>query len=119
MAKILIADDERDIVELLKIVLEQDGHKVAAFDHGQKALDEIKRNPYDLLILDIMMPGIDGFSIQLTLQKDEKLKNIPIIIMSALQPAKSLFDSSGQVKAFFVKPFDPKLIVDRVREILA
>lgn len=118
MSKILVADDENDIVELITMALENHGHIVHPFYAGDEIIAELKKSDYDLVIMDILMPGIDGFNIQLKLNEDKKLKNTPVIIISALQPASSLFEKFEQVKGFIVKPFDPEELVKKVEEVL-
>jgi len=118
MAEILIADDEEDILELLTFALEKKGHNISTVTDGGIVIDELKKKKYELVIMDIMMPNLDGFNIALNLSKDEELRNIPVIMISALKPAKDLFEKFSQVKGFFTKPFETDLLVLKVDEIL-
>ncbi|MFH1283041.1 MAG: response regulator [bacterium] len=118
MAKILIVDDDKDVVEFTKFALEKQGYEVVPIYNGNDGLIELKKKIYNLAILDIMLPGLDGFNIQLELDKDKILKNLPIIVISGLKPAEKLFERFTQVKGFFLKPFNIKDLISRVEEIL-
>jgi two-component system, OmpR family, alkaline phosphatase synthesis response regulator PhoP len=80
--KILIVDDEKDILELISFNLEKEGYKTTTATSGEDALSLVKQNSYDLLILDLMLPGIDGFDLCRIVKSDEKL-DIPIIMLTA------------------------------------
>ncbi len=81
--KILIVDDEADLVELLQVLLEQKGYEVfTAFD-GQEGLDKVKEKRPDLVVLDVMMPKMDGYQMCRLLKFDEELRQIPVILLTA------------------------------------
>jgi two-component system alkaline phosphatase synthesis response regulator PhoP len=82
MSKILLVDDERDIVEFLQYNLEQKGYEVIVGYDGLEALKKLSENP-DLIILDIMMPHLDGYDVYKKIRENEKFKNIPIIFLTA------------------------------------
>ena len=77
---ILIAEDDGDIVELLRLYLENSGYRVISADNGEKALERMKREHVDLALLDVMMPQMDGYELT---RQIRKISNIPILILSA------------------------------------
>lgn len=116
--KILIADDEQEIIDLVKTTLELGGYEVASITHGGQLPVAVKKEKPDLLILDVLLPGLDGYSLQLYLAQQEETKNIPVIVASALPAARALFEKFPQVKMFFDKPFEPDSLLKKVKEIL-
>jgi CheY-like chemotaxis protein len=116
--KILIADDEEEIIELLETALTPAGYSVVSTSNGSKLFDLIKKEQPGLLILDVLMPGFDGYSLQLHLSQEEFTKNLPVIIITALPAARTLFDKFQQVKFFVTKPFSTDEMVKKVKEIL-
>lgn len=103
--KVLCIDDEPEMLNLVKYTLEKGGFDVSTCDNGRHAWDEIQRLKPDLLVLDVMLPGIDGYSLQLKISQDAQTKNMPIIVLTALEPSKTLFQKFPQVVAFMTKPF--------------
>ena len=85
MAKetILVVDDEEDILELVRHHLKREGYEVLCADSGEKALMSTRNNPVDLIMLDLMLPGIDGLEVARKLKNDPQAKHIPILMMSA------------------------------------
>lgn len=103
--KVLAIDDEPEMLNLIKYTLEKGGFEVSTCDNGRHAWDEIVKVKPDLLILDVMLPGIDGYSLQLKISQDASMKDMPIIVLTALEPSKTLFQKFPQVQAFMTKPF--------------
>lgn len=118
MKKILVVDDEREILELIHLVLEQAGYQAVSCDSGRQAWDVVQREKPDLIILDVMLPGIDGYSLQTRLSQEESTQNIPIIVLTALEPSKTLFKKFSQVKAFIPKPFKKEELLANIRSAL-
>lgn len=118
MSKILVTDDEKDVVELLKFLLEKDGHQVITAYNGKDALSLAKENMPDLLLLDVMMPEMDGYTVQTKLLDDPKTRDIPIIILTAKGQLRDVFSMSANVKAYIEKPFDPKTLRQKIAESL-
>jgi CheY-like chemotaxis protein len=102
--KIFILEDSPELLALLEESLQREGFAVVAQDTGRDALAKIKEASPDLVLLDIMLPVLDGHAIANLLSADEATKNIPIMVLSALGQAKPLFEKFGQVKGFFPKP---------------
>jgi DNA-binding response OmpR family regulator len=116
--KVLVADDEEEIVELLKSSFEMQGYSVVSTLHGSLLLNLVEREKPDLLVLDVMLPGIDGYSLQFQLSQGDATRNIPVIVITALPASRSLFEKFPQVKMFLNKPFDTGELLKKVKEIL-
>lgn len=116
MAKILVCDDDKEIVEAIEIYLTQDGHQVLEAYDGIEAVEILKKESVDLLIMDIMMPRMDG--IRATLRIREK-HNIPIIILSAKsEDADKILGLNIGADDYITKPFNPLKLVARVKSHL-
>lgn len=116
MAKILVCDDDKEIVEAIEIYLTQDGHQVLEAYDGIEAVEILKKESVDLLIMDIMMPRMDG--IRATLKIREK-HNIPIIILSAKsEDADKILGLNIGADDYIKKPFNPLELVARVKSHL-
>lgn len=116
MKKILIIDDEWKIRKLIKDYLLREGYSVAEAGDGQEGLDLFFQDSYDLVILDIMMPKIDGWSV---CRKIRAESNVPIIMLTArADESDQLFGFELQTDEYMVKPFNPKLLVAKVKVLL-
>lgn len=120
MEKILFADDEPDIVKILKRYLELDGYEVDISFNGRDALNKIAANKYDLLILDVMMPEVNGWEVCKKVKEDPQTKNIPVIILTAkAQNVDALMSYECGADEYAPKPFDyPKLSL-QIKKLLA
>ncbi|MCX5783126.1 MAG: response regulator [Elusimicrobia bacterium] len=118
MAKIVIIDDDPEIINLIGYALKSKGHAVAICSNGREAMSAVKKFKPDLLILDVMLPGVDGFAIATTLSHDEQTKNLPIIVITALEQSQGMFEKIPQVKTFLVKPFSSGKVLSAVKSIL-
>lgn len=113
--KVLIVDDEQDIVETLKFMLEVEGIEcVTAYD-GEEALSLAKSEKPDLIILDVMLPKINGYKICRLLKFDAKYKNIPILMITARsqEEDKAIGEETG-ADEYITKPFDINEVVEKV-----
>ncbi|MFA5858595.1 MAG: response regulator [Elusimicrobiota bacterium] len=119
MANIVIADDDEEILEYLRTGLESTGHSVYSTLRGKEALQLIKDRTPDIIILDVMMPDVDGYSLVIELSDDADTKNIPVLITTALSPTKTLFDRYPQVVGFFMKPLDINILNKTINTVLA
>lgn len=123
----MVVDDEPDIVKLLRFVLEKDGYTVTEASNGQVAMERLGMAPPhpdaplpDLLILDIMMPVMDGYTLNMKLQANLRTKNIPILVLTAKgQKMRDLFEMAPNVAAYVQKPFDPKMLRELISGIIA
>ena len=113
MANILVCDDDRDIVEAIDIYLTQEGYQVLKAYDGEEALRMLKNHPVDLLIIDIMMPKLDGIRATLKIREDNPL---PIIILSAKsEDADKILGLNVGADDYVTKPFNPLELVARVK----
>ena len=116
MAKILVCDDDKDIVEAIDIYLTQEGYEVLKAYDGDEAIKVLKRNEVDLLIMDVMMPRLDG--IRATLKIRENM-SLPIIILSAKsEDADKILGLNIGADDYITKPFNPLELVARVKSQL-
>jgi two-component system chemotaxis response regulator CheY len=110
---ILIVEDEQDLSDLLLDVLETEGHRARTAGNGLEALSRIKERRPQLILLDMMMPVMDGWQFIERLRANEEWTNIPVVVMTAVYDMSSLERKTG-AKAILTKPFDIELIVDAV-----
>ena len=115
--KILVVDDESDLLKVILIRLIKAGYKAFGGVGGQEALDQARQIIPDLIILDVYLPGINGDSVAKILKEDDKLKSIPIILISAT--TRSLAERARKCGAdgYFVKPFEPEELPAKVKEL--
>ena len=119
MKKILLVDDEQDIVETLKFVLEAEGYTCFCAYNGEDGLKLAKEIIPDLIILDVMMPRINGFKISRLLKFDSKYKNIPILMVTARsQEEDKLIGEETGADEYITKPFDLDDVVKTVQKYL-
>lgn len=116
---ILSVDDERDVTDLVRFHLNRAGFNVLTASSGREALDTIDANHLDLIILDLMLPDIDGFGICEILRRHERTAKIPIILLTAwaTNDAQHLGLELGALD-YVTKPFSPKKLVERVQHLL-
>ena len=116
MAKILIVDDEQGIRDVLREYLELDGYEVGEAVDGMDAIKQAKAGDYDLIIMDVMMPKLDGYSAVKEIKKD---KDVPVIMLSARsEEYDKLFGFEIGVDDYVTKPFSPKEVVARIGAVL-
>jgi DNA-binding response OmpR family regulator len=118
--RVLIAEDEPHIVESLSFVLEHAGYAVRAALDGEAALRALRASAPDLLILDLMLPRMNGFEVLKSARADPALKRIPVIVLTARGQAQDrrMVDEIG-AEGFMTKPFSNREVVERVRELSA
>jgi len=120
MAKILVVDDEPDVVELVRTILEAEGHAVVTTTEGKRALGLMLTDPPDLLVLDLMMPELDGFQILKLIRMDPRTSGVPVLILSARSQAQDQIGGLQlKASAYVCKPFSPKDLLGEVRSLLA
>jgi DNA-binding response OmpR family regulator len=117
--RLLIVEDEADLVEMVKMRLEASGFEVSAAYDGQEGLDKAKKEKPDLIILDLMLPKIDGYKVCRMLKFDEKYRNIPIIMFTArAQESDRKLGEGVGADAYIVKPFEPQALLSKISELL-
>lgn len=120
MAKILIADDDPTIIMLLQVNLEMEGYDVVTAADGQIAVEQAAAEHPDLIILDIMMPRMDGWAAQEALAASPELSAIPVIFLSArAQQADLRRGYEAGVAEYVTKPFDPTALLEIISQVLA
>jgi two-component system phosphate regulon response regulator PhoB len=120
MTAILVADDDMDIRDLVAFKLEQAGFDVTAVDNGLAALTEARREPPDLVVLDVMMPGMSGIDVCRELRGDPTTSGLPIILLTARAQEGDVEVGFGAgADDYIVKPFSPRELVNRVEAVLA
>ncbi|WP_036479892.1 hybrid sensor histidine kinase/response regulator [Myxosarcina sp. GI1] len=116
--RILAVDDTPDNLFLFKLALEQEGYEVCLVDNGLKALETIKQSPPDLILLDVMMPGIDGYEVTKQIRQDRNLPFIPILLISAYQETSVIQGLDAGADEFIRKPIQIDELQARVRSLL-
>ncbi len=119
MTKILIVDDEKDIVETLSFMLKTKGYETITAYDGEEGLKLAKEEHPDLIILDVMMPKINGYKICRLLKYDAKYKNIPIVMVTARsQEGDKLIGEETGADRYITKPFEFSDILDVINELI-
>lgn len=118
--RILLVDDEKDLSYAVALQLEANNFEVLLAYDGQEALDKARKEKPDLIILDLMLPKIDGFKVCRMLKLDEKYKNIPIILFTArAQESDKEIGREVGADSYITKPFDPHEILSKINELLS
>lgn len=113
--KILVVDDDPEISSLVQYTLEAIGHQVKVCDSGREVMDTLRSYKPDLLVLDVMLPGVDGYSLTAQIAEDPELNKLPIVILSALEPSRTMFQRFQQVVAFLTKPFNTDDLTEAIK----
>ena len=117
--RIVLIEDEKDIVELVRYNFRKEGFEVTSFASGGQGLEYLRRNPADLLLLDIMLPDQDGFEICKRLRADDRLKSLPVIFLTAKsEEIDRVLGLEIGADDYVVKPFSPRELVARVKAVL-
>ena len=119
--RVLIVDDDRGSLELLAVALLESGFTIRTADSAREALLEARRLPPSLILLDVMMPEIDGFQLCATLKEDPRLSGIPVVLISATGADRHFRERSSSVGAadYLTKPVDLPSLVHTVRRLAA
>ncbi len=117
--KILIVEDEEGIREIEKIVLEKDGYKVETAEDARAGLAKAAAGGFDLIISDIMMPGMDGFQLLQELRKVPAARNTPVILITAMAEQRDKVKglNLGAVE-YITKPFSTRDLLEKIKEVL-
>jgi two-component system alkaline phosphatase synthesis response regulator PhoP len=118
--RILVVDDEKELTDLIKVRLESNGFQAIVAYDGQEGLTKAKKEKPDLIILDLMLPKMDGYKVCRMLKFDEKYRKIPIILFTArAQEADVKLGQEVGADAYITKPFESKVLLDKIQELLA
>lgn len=117
--KIVLAEDEPQIARLIEFKLKKEGYEVTWKENGEEALKAIKADKPDLILLDIMMPVMDGYEVLRRLKEDENLKSIPVIMLTARAQERDVVKGIDMgAEDYITKPFHPAELLARVKRIL-
>jgi len=117
--KILLVEDEKDMRYAVTIQLEASGYEVITASDGQEALDKAYKERPDLIILDLMLPKMDGYKVCRMLKFDTRYKGIPVIMFTArAQDSDKKIGEEVGSDAYVTKPFDPDVLLNKIRELL-
>jgi len=119
LKRILITEDSPTILAIAKEALESAGYGVLCAVDGQEALDKARKECPDLIVLDLMLPKLDGYKICRMLKFDEKYKQIPIILLTArTQEADIQLGKEVGADAYLTKPFEPEILLAKIKELI-
>lgn len=119
-ARILVVDDELDVQLVLRKRLESAGYEVETAATGHEALLLANERQPDLVLLDLMLPGIDGFSVCMLLKRDPKLRSTPVLILTARsQPCDLRTGETVGADGYLTKPFSSTELLDRIQDLLS
>jgi DNA-binding response OmpR family regulator len=113
--KILAVDDDNDILEVLRFVLEDSGYEVETLSDGRYLFDQIKSNTPDLILLDIMLGNLDGRELCKDVKAKKETHNIPVILISASHDIAGSMTQKGAPNAFIAKPFDIDVLLTAIQ----
>lgn len=117
--KILIVDDEADLVETIRFPLEKEGYTVLVSYNGEDALNQARKENPDLIILDVMLPKLDGYKVCRLLKFDERYKHIPILMLTAkIQEKDKLLGKETGADEYITKPFDIGELLEKIKSYL-
>src|SRR4030066_2018552 len=116
---ILVVDDEADIVELVSYNLKKEGFGVDSALNGETALGKIRKGKYDLVVLDLMLPGIQGMELCRILRNDPKTEALPIIMLTAKgEEVDKILGLERGADDYIAKPFSPRELVARIKTVM-
>lgn len=117
--KILFIEDESDLLMLLQVRLEAAGYNYISAENGVSGLEKARNQKPDLIILDLLMPKMDGYAVFKNLKENEDTKKIPVIVLTAAgqREAEDRCKKMGS-DAFIAKPFDPPVLLGKIKELL-
>jgi two-component system phosphate regulon response regulator PhoB len=118
-SRVLVVDDEEDLLELVRYNLSKEGYAVDCVGSGEEALAAARRQPPDLLVLDLMLPAVDGLEVCRRLKSDSKTRDIPIIMLTAKSEESDMIAGLDRgADDYVAKPFSPRVLTARVKALL-
>jgi len=120
MTKIMVVDDEPDVLEVVKLILESDGYQVVTASSGQEALNIIEKEKPDLVLLDIIMPRMDGWEVFSRIKSNPRTHSIPVIMLTAKDQRidKLIGLHVVRVDDYITKPFGRAELLERIKRVL-
>ena len=121
MRRILCIEDETEMIDLIRLILERKGFEVLGAVGGQEGLDAVRHEKPDLVLLDLMMPDVDGWEVYRQMKADERLKDIPVVVVTAKAQSidKVLGLHIAKVDDYVTKPFGPGDLLEAVDRVFA
>lgn len=117
--KVLVCDDERHIVRLIQVNLERQGYQVVTAFDGKEGLEKIRAEKPNIVVLDVMMPYMDGFEVLKNLRRDKETEDLPVIMLTARAQDKDVFEGYHYgADMYLTKPFNPMELVAFVKRIV-
>jgi DNA-binding response OmpR family regulator len=118
--KILVVDDEVDLVKTIQFALEAEGYEVLVSHNGEDALNQSRKENPDLILLDLMLPKLDGYKVCRLLKFDERYKHIPILMLTAkTQQKDKLLGKETGADEYITKPFDMEELMEKIKKYLS
>lgn len=116
--KILVADDEEDILALTRTVLEDNGYEVVTADSGKKALAKFKKEKFDLILLDILMPDMSGFTVLEKMRETDRKTKIVFLSVLEVSPVRLQQLKKQGISDYILKPYDEDDLIKRVKKVI-
>lgn len=117
--QVLVVDDEEDILELVRFNLSKEGYRVTCATTGEAAIENIRADQPDLMVLDLMLPGMDGLEVTRFLKNDPETRNIPIVMLTAKTEESDVVTGLEMgADDYVTKPFSPRILTARIKAIL-
>jgi len=117
--KLLLVDDDPDILKVNRILLEREGYDVLTATGGEEAIELVKQGEVDLMILDIMMPGVDGFEVCQRLKENDDSFQIPVLMLTAkTELADKILGYFVGAADYLTKPYDKSMLLEKIRNLL-
>jgi two-component system, OmpR family, alkaline phosphatase synthesis response regulator PhoP len=117
--RILVVDDEEDLLELIRYNLSKEGYRVTCAASGEAALREARANPPDLIVLDLLLPNVDGLEVCKLLKNDSRTKHVPIVMLTAkAEEADMVTGLELGADDYITKPFSPRVLTARIKAVL-
>lgn len=118
--RVLIAEDEPNIAESLRFILERESFEVSCVVDGESALRQLRRDPPDVLILDVMLPGMNGFEVLKNVRADAALRDLPVVVLTAKTQVQDRSTAEGLgAQVYIAKPFSNREVVEQLRRLTA
>jgi DNA-binding response OmpR family regulator len=119
--RVVYIEDDQEMIDLVVLILSRRGYQVKGAHGGRKGLEIIFEEPPDLILLDLMMPGMDGWEVYQQLKANEKTRNIPVIVVTAKAQAvdRVLGLHIAKVEDYIAKPFRPQELIDSIEKVLS
>jgi DNA-binding response OmpR family regulator len=118
MARVLLVDDDPAILRLLEVNFRLEGFETVTASRGEQALEAAAASRPDAIVLDVMLPGLDGTEVFRRLREDETLASVPVVFLSARSRDDDLVRADQLDATYVTKPFDPSALVETVRDLI-